>query len=309
MSLPVVCLIAFAAIAVVCFAVVMVFRDLFATSGGGGSVLGPLGLRRPLTVADESPSASFTGRIDQAFDRLVLETGLDASSTGAFGMLLVLGLIVGGSLFLWNENPVFATIGVLIGMTGGLVYFMYRRAKRLCEIQEQLPDVLDLMSRAVRAGESLDQAISLIGQEMDGALGYEFQQCARQLDMGMSVAGVMRSLMRRVRMMEVRILATTLTVHRQTGGNLALALERMAGVVRDRLNYKRHMRAATGAGRVSSILIGAAGPVLFLGLFFWQYQYLQTMLTEELGRVLLGTAVVMEIIGLIWVVRMLRTEE
>lgn len=307
LGLSQVSLIVFVTASFVIAAVVMVLRDLFATRGataeGSGSL--PVGsLRRAMTVADEAPARGLSGRVDQAFDRLVLETGIDASSAGAFAMLVATGVFTGGVLFLWNEEPLAGIIGMAMGMGGALWYLIYYRARRMRLIQEQLPDVLDLLSRAVRAGESLDQAVQLVGDETPAPLGPEFRVCSRQLEMGMSLPGTMKSLMRRNRMMEMRILATTLMVHRQTGGNLALTLERMAGVVRERVSYRRHMRAATGAGRTSAMLISIAGPVMFLLLFFWQFEHLRIMLESPLGQTFLVISVLLEIVGLFWISRM-----
>jgi tight adherence protein B len=287
-------------------AVGLVVRDLIgAGPNGTGRVAS---LRRPFNVTDEIPSSSLTGRIDQAFERLVLESGIDTSPTAAFGLLVFLGLAVGGVLFVWRDQPLAAMVGMLIGMVIGLVWFSRARAVRQRQIRETLPDVLDLMSRAVRAGESLDQAVNLIAEETSGPLAREFQLVSRQLDMGMSMSGAMKSLMRRIRMIEVRIMATTLMVHRQTGGNLALTLERMSSVVRDRLNYQRQMKASTGAGRMSAWLIATAAPAMFLFLFFLQYEHLRIMFASPLGQSMLVIAGVLELVGLAWVWGLVREE-
>lgn len=288
-------------------AVSLVLRELFGATDGAGS-LKVGGLRRPFNVTDELPSGSLTGRLDQGFERLVLESGVATSPLAAFFWLLFLGLAVGGALFIWRDQPLAGIAGVLLGMMIGLGWMIQRRSVRYRLMRETLPDVLDLMSRAVRAGESLDQAITLIGDETTGPLGQEFQLCSRQLEMGMSISAVMKSLMRRVRLPEVRILATTLMVHRQTGGNLALTLERMSGVIRDRLNYVRQMKASTGAGRISAFLIALAGPIMFLLMFTLQYDHLKIMFEQPLGQSLLAAAIVLELIGVVWVLNLLKTD-
>ncbi len=277
-------------------AITLVLRELFGAADGAGA-LKVGGLRRPFNVTDELPSGSLTGRLDQGFERLVLESGVATSPLAAFFWLLFLGLAVGGALFVWRDQPLAGIAGVLLGMAGGLVWMIRQRSVRY-----------RLMSRAVRAGESLDQAIQLIGDETTGPLGQEFQLCARQLEMGMSISAVMKSLMRRVRLPEVRILATTLMVHRQTGGNLALTLERMSGVIRDRLNYVRQMKASTGAGRISAFLIALAGPLMFLLMFTLQYDHLKIMFEQSLGQSLLVAAVVLELVGVLWVLNLLKTD-
>ncbi len=131
---------------------------------------------------------------------------------------------------------------------------------------------------------------------------------SRQLDMGMSLSGAMKSLMRRGADDRSADHGDDVMVHRQTGGNLALTLERMSGVVRDRLNYHRQMKARPGAGRMSAWLIASAGPIMFLFLFFVQYEHLQIMFTSPLGQSMLVIAGLLEVIGLAWVWGLIREE-
>lgn len=302
MPLSIVVILCFIGFCLGAAAILMTVRDLFGRPATDRS------LRRMPTVADELPAASLTGRLDQSFDRLVLESGVDASSVGAMLLVLTLGLLAGGVTFLWFDNPVGAALGAMLGMALGLGYFWVLKSRRHAQFREQLPYVLDLLARAVRAGESLDQAIGLVGAETPGAIGLEFRQCARQIEMGMSLGAAMRGLSRRVRMLETKILAATLTVHRDAGGNVATTMERLAAVMRDRLNFQRQMRATTGAGRFSARLISAAGPLLFIAMFFWQREHLQPLLSDPLGQTLLAVAAILEIVGLVWVVQLLQNE-
>jgi tight adherence protein B len=191
-----------------------------------------------------------------------------------------------------------------VGLSGMWIY----RVRRMREIREQLPNVLDMLARAVRAGTSLDQAIKIVGSEAGGVLGREFTQCARQLEMGRSLPAVVKSLAMRVRLIEMRILSTTLSVQRQSGGNLADSLERMAGVIRDRLTARRRLRAATGAGRASTLLIATLGPLAYLVMFVWQPEHMSIMYQDPLGQLMLFTAISLEVVGILWVASLLRQE-
>ena len=176
------------------------------------------------------------------------------------------------------------------------------------EMLDQFPDTVDLMARAVRAGESLDQAITLIGEQGPEPLAKEFRRCAKQLEMGLSIPAAMRALVFRVRLLEIKILATMLAVHRQTGGNLAVALERMANVARDRLAYQRQLRATSAAGRTSAFFVAMSGPVLFCYLFFFQRDYFIKLVELPLGQMLLAIALVLEVVGLFWIARMAKSD-
>jgi tight adherence protein B len=124
--------------------------------------------------------------------------------------------------------------------------------------------------------------------------------------MGLGLPAVMRSLSSRLKIYEVRIFATTLIVHRQMGGNVVAVLERLAQVVRERINYRRQLRATTAAGRMSAGLVGLVTPSVFLYFFFFRPEYVTTMLNSPLGQSMLITTVVLEVVGLVWMVRILK---
>ena len=116
----------------------------------------------------------------------------------------------------------------------------------------------------------------------------------------------MRSLVQRVRLVDVRIFTTTLSVHRQTGGNVAQVLERLATVIRDRLNSRRQLKATTGTGRLSAMLIATIGPLLFVYLMIFHPEYSRVMLETTLGQTMLIAAAALELIGVLWTIRLLR---
>jgi tight adherence protein B len=290
------------------FAVMFLLRSLFTTRDKPVAELNGHSLRRQKTVFDQEQATDRIGRLNQGFDRLVLESGLNLTPTAAALMLVAWGILVGGIVLLIWDNPLSAVAAALLGLAAMLLVLILIRRRRMNRIREEIPFAADLLARGVRAGESLDQAIAMVGSETGGPLGGEFKRCSQQLDMGRSMTTVMRSLTSRVRMIETRVLASTLIVHRRAGGNLPLALERMAQTVRDRANYRRQMKASTGAARTSAIIIASITPVLFLLLFLWQPDHIRELIEDQLGRTLLLAAVVLEIIGIYWVIRLLRND-
>ena len=264
-------------IALICFAAVTVFvlaaylfvRDLTGVAGSKGEKFS----KRPRLR-----------RIHQSFDRLVLENGSDFTPFSAFLLLIACGLAIGGSIFIYTNQPLAGIAGMIGGMIAVLIILHYRRKKRMQTIQEELPEMIDLLARSTHAGASLEQAITIVGEETKGPLSFEFRRCARQLDMNLSVPAVMKSLSSRIQLIDLKILTSTLMLYRKTGGNLPANLERMADVVRDRINYRRQMKASTGAGRASALY------------------------TDPIGNILLLIAIVLEVIGILWVSTLLRTD-
>ena len=117
----------------------------------------------------------------------------------------------------------------------------------------------------------------------------------------------MRSLVRRVPLTEMRIFAATLRVQRRAGGNLPATLDRLVGVVRDRISYERQFRAATAAGRTSTMVIAMAAPTVITYMLIWRRDYIESLLQMPQGQAMLGLAIALQIAGLAWIVRLLRS--
>lgn len=310
MDPTIIAIICFTAIVFTVMAAYLLFRDARQPAAAGVAVGGVLSrpARRRMTVFDQAPAEGMMGRLDQAFERLVLESGSESTPSGVFLFLFACGLLAGGTLFVVFDNPLLGAIGMGTGMALPLLSLMWKRYRRMRSILEELPHVVDLLARAVRAGESVDQAIDLVGAEFDGPLGREFARASRQLEMGRSLEAAMKTLASRVSLLDIRMLASVLSVHRQTGGHLPDTLERLSGVVRARLNFRRQMRAATAAGRFSAIVIAIAAPLVYIGAYMWNQDHYGILYEDPTGRILLLVAFCLEVIGILWVLRILRTD-
>jgi tight adherence protein B len=297
-------LIAFASIALCVLGGGLLVRDLVF---GGRVATGRL--RRVPDVFDQPNATGFFGRVDQGFDRLVLESGTELLPNTTFLIILACSMLLGGSFWLYAAEPLHGVIGGVVGFTIPLATLVILRARRMRTIRDQLPHVLDMLARATRAGQSVEQAISLAAHESGGVLGAEFRKCEQQLAMGRAFDRVLKALASRVRLVEMRIFTTTLIVQRQAGGPLSETLERMASVVRDRLTAQRQMQATTAAGRMSTLVVATISPLTYLFVYFFHRSHLDVLFAEPLGRILLMAALVLEVVGLIWVFSLIRQEE
>lgn len=312
MDISTVVLIVFAALTAGTVAVGMLVRDL-AVDSPASAVWATRPekrkLRRMVTVHDKPPAKGLLSQIDQGFDYLLWESGVGLSPEAGFLFLVACGLSCGGTVFLYTGSALTGVGTSIAGMVVPLVYFAVRRHRRMTAIRDELPQVLEMLSRAVRAGQSIDQAVRMVGEEIEGPLGHEFSLCSKQLEMGRAFPTVFKSLAARVRLLDMRILTTTLIVQRQTGGNLAETLERMSGVIKDRMTAARQMRAATGAGRTSTLLIAIICPASYAFMFMFMPQHMEVFQKEALGQTLLMMAIALEVIGVIWVMSLMKAEE
>ena len=295
--------IVFVALFALSLAVGLAIRDVRIAAASDSA---PVNIRRELTVVDSELPANLVQRLDFGFDRVVLESGTGIRPIAAILLMVLAAALVGGLVFLVDNDPVPGLLGSLFGLLAPLVVLAFKRRRRLNLIAEQMPEVLALMSRAVHAGETMEQAVALAGEETPAPLGTEFTMCARQIGLGVSVSKAMESLGRRVAVSDVCVLSNILAVHRQTGGNLASTLEHLSGVVRDRASHRRQIRASTSAGRLSAQFIGITGPLLFIVLFFFNRDHLAPLLELPIGNALLLAAAVLEVVGLLWLMQMVR---
>jgi tight adherence protein B len=300
-------LLIYVAVALLVAAALLLVRDLRAAGRRPAepAPAEPLDIRSLLppteAAAAETRDRSWLGR-------LVAETGYDLTSDIALLLAILVGLALGGALFVWRDDWLAAAAGAMLGflLVGGVLYYLRTRRRRI--LAEQLPDVMELMARAVRAGESLDQAIALAGDSTLRPLAGEFRWCASQMKIGLSLETAMRRLVRRVPLLESRILAMTLAVQRQRGGNLPGTLERLARVFRDRSNLARQFRAATALGRGSTVLIALIALGLDALVVVGHTEYTASLLTSYAGRIMLVAALLLQLLGIAWLLWLFRSE-
>ena len=304
MSPATVALLVFSAVVFASGAILLCVQDLRSARAKARTKDAPFRLERLPKAAPKATGP--IGRFDQWFLRMMRDTGLSLTPASAALLIVLTGTLLACALFLWGEHSLVSLCGLLVGAIVPLGYFMHKQSKRVKQRQDQLPSALDMLARSVRAGQSLDQALANVGAHSPEPLAADFRYCARQLQMGLSMPSVMRSLVERVRLYDVQIFTTTLTVHRQTGGNVARLLERLARVIRDRLTYRRQLRVSTGAGRASAIMVAVTAPLVFLFFFVFRPEYIRSMLDSNLGQTFLVVAICLELVGLIWTIRLLK---
>jgi tight adherence protein B len=304
MSPTLLTLIVYAAVALVVAMLFFVVRDLGAYMRPKEPDLG----EKPIDVTLLLPSPDAADEKEISWlGKLVSETGSDFTAETALLLAVIIGLTLGGSIYLWRNDEMAGIAGAVLGVMLVGMFLMYLRFRRYRAIREQLPDVMELLARAVRAGESLDQAIALAGVSTLQPLAGEFRYCSNQMKMGLSLDLAVRGLVNRVPLVETRILAMTLIVQRRRGGNLPSTLERLARVFRDRSTFYRQFQAATALGRGSVVLITLVALGLDIFVFMGESDFARNLLITNAGRIMLGLSLVLQVVGISWVVWLFRS--
>jgi tight adherence protein B len=176
-------------------------------------------------------------------------------------------------------------------------------------MRQQMPDALFLLSRSLRAGLGLEQGIHLIAKESTAPLSDELNRVSDQIKLGLAVPAALQGSARRVGLIDFSVFAAVISLHRSTGGQLPHLLDRLATGVRDRVQFQGHFRAATAMGRVTAIALGAAVPCIFLWYVLFQPETVQIFVNTPGGIGMLATAFGLEIVGVIWLYRLLKSDD
>lgn len=265
-------------------------------------------LREEETFAREDDS-SFGNQINGWFDDLMLQSGLGVSPGMVLALSLCSAFTVGGFIFVLQENLLTTAFGALMGALIPLATIIFMRSRRQTQISNQLPGMIDELARAAKTGRSLEKSLNLVASDTPSPLGDELKYCTRKLDLGLSIPESLRELPHRTGVVATSVLVTALSVHMQTGGDLVKVLERLSQTLRDRMQFYGRLKAATAASRATAILMIILPPAIILFFVLRDNQYLTELLDSKWGFRITITAIILEVIGALWVLRILRTSQ
>ncbi|NND99889.1 MAG: hypothetical protein HKN47_21425 [Pirellulaceae bacterium] len=201
-------------------------------------------------------------------------------------------------VYILTRNVAYAVgIAIPISMLPFL-YVAYRQHKRTEMLRSQLPDSLELMSRVLRAGQTITQAMKVISTEFHAPIASEFALCYEQQNLGLSAEMALRDLSRRTRILEIQIFVMALMVHRQTGGNLTELLDRLADLIRKRYRMRGKIRSLTAEGRLQAVILLALPVFMYILLLVISREYALELLNHP-G--LIAGALVMMGLGALWI--------
>jgi tight adherence protein B len=188
----------------------------------------------------------------------------------------------------------------LIGGTLAMLpptWVWWKRGRRMAAFGRQLPEALELISRALRAGHSLASGISLVAEEMNDPIRYEFERVYEAQNLGRPLEESLEELTDRVPNLDLRFFVTAVILQRQTGGDLAEILDKIGHLVRERFKIFGQIQALTGEGRLSGVVLLALPPVLFVVMYRLNPEYAMVLFTDPMGQKMLAVAVIMQFLG------------
>ena len=226
--------------------------------------------------------------------------------------LLLLSIVIGlaGAAITW-----YITENILVGLIAGLLLaaipylkINFDRSKRLVRFEEQLPEAMDIMVRALKAGHPFSETLKLVAEEMDKPISTEFGITFADINYGLDVKQAFLNLLERVPNITLMTVVIAVIVQRETGGNLAETLANISSIVRGRFRFQRKVRTLSAEGRMSAWVLAMIPFVLFMGLMVTSPGYLTPLISDPAGMKIISIAFVMIVIGIFWLRRIIRIE-
>ncbi len=247
---------------------------------------------------------SFTGRLQS---RLV-EAGIPLKGEEYITISLAAIALVPSITFIISANLWLAVMAFVLTLVLPWIYISIKKNKRLQCFEMQLADALVIMANALRAGFGFQQAMGTVVKEMPPPIATEFGWCLREMNLGFNQEEALMNMSARVNSEELDMVITGIIIQKQIGGNLAQILDNIGDTMRDRARIKKQVRTLTAQGKLSGIIVGALPIALMAVMLVISPEHVYFLFQDSRGIAMLGTAVLMEILGALVISRIVNIE-
>jgi len=259
----------------------------------------------PLPALDRAMSKTSAGA---SLSRLIEQAGSKTTPSAVVTMSIA---IAAGAAFvtsLFVRVPFAPLVAAAVGLVLPYGWLRHKKSSRLRRFEEQFPEALDLLSRAIRAGHAFQTAMGMVGDDLAEPVGPEFKKTFDEQNFGLPLREALNQLAERMPLLDVRFFVTAVLIQRETGGNLSEILDNLAHVVRERFKIQRQVRVHTAHGRFTGYVLLALPAALAMALSFLNPEHMQMLFREHLGQMLLLTAIVMQTVGFLWIRQVIKIE-
>lgn len=247
-------------------------------------------------------------RQSENLDLKMQQAGLPILGSEFLVIAAIGGVLAGVAVFLLTMKPLTAVIVAIAALIGEWFYVLYRIDKRRKDFVNQLGDCLTTVANALRAGFSFLQSMELISKEMEPPISEEFARTIRDMKLGARMENALESMDLRVGCPDFSLVVTAVLIQHQVGGNLAQILDTISSTINERIRMRREVMALTAQGRASGWVLALLPVVLALILSVLNPTYLMPLWEEQIGRVAIVAAIILEIIGFFVIKRIVDIE-
>jgi tight adherence protein B len=223
-------------------------------------------------------------------DRLLLQANVKRP-LGFFILTACLLACVGG--LITYKLGVGIILSLLVAVLCGLVplfYVHWKKEKRIKKFEEQLPDAMDMIARALKAGHAFTGGLQMVAKEFDDPIGTEFGKALDEINFGVSYENALKNLGMKIDCNDLKFFVISVIIQRQSGGNLAEILENIGRLIRERFKLKGHIRTLSAEARISAYILIALPFIMAAMLMYMNPEYLMPLIRDPIGNVMLGVA-------------------
>ncbi len=234
-----------------------------------------------------------------SLDRMFEQAEANIKPSALFATALVVA--AGATTISWLARvPWFlAPFAGLAAFSTPFLWLLFKRSFRLKKFAAQMPDAMELLARALRAGQSLGAGMHTVSEEMPNPIAKEFGRVYEEQNLGIPLDDAMRGMCERVPNLDLRFFVTSVAIQRQTGGDMAEILDKIGYVIRERYRILGQVKALTGEGRLSGIVLIGLPFSLFLFMLHIKPDYVEMLWTHPLGIKMSVFALVLQLLGAI----------
>ena len=231
---------------------------------------------------------------------MLAQSGMKISMPQLLAFTVASAVVVGLPVAFLMGNLLAGMLAGGLGSTIPISVVRYQRQRRASQVLTQLPDALELMTRSIKAGQTINMAMLGVANEFRDPIGMEFSYCHEQQKMGLSADVALNDLAKRTGILEVRIFVLGLVIHQKSGGNLTELLSNLATIIRDRYRMRGKVKALTAEGRFQAVILMVLPVVAFLGLLLVSRDYALKLFDHP--WLLVGCVISMGL-GAVWIRR------
>ncbi|WP_370279049.1 type II secretion system F family protein [Pontibacterium sp.] len=221
---------------------------------------------------------------------------------------LAFGIVAGVVVFVFSNSIPMAGLMAVVAASLPFMKIFTDRRKRMDRFDEQLPEAIDIIKRALQAGHPFSECLRLVAEGLDGPVGKEFGITFADLNYGNDLRRAMIGLLERIPSITLMAFITSVLVQKETGGNLAEVLDKIGQVIRGRFRFQRKVKTLSAEGRLSAWILTLVPFALFVMIYFTTPSYLEILVESTDGRELVIAASAAMIIGIFWIRRLLKIE-
>lgn len=229
---------------------------------------------------------------------LLEQAGLSWSAARFVHLTLV--ALVGGTAFAWLMLPIPKSLTIFVGLVAAVCPPMYvwrKRKARLKKFEEIFPEALEFVSRSMRAGHAFSVSLEMIHREFQEPVSGEFRRAFEEHNLGLPIEVALQKLATRVPSLDVHFFVSAVLLQKRTGGNLAEILDKLAYVIRERFKLRGRIRAVSAHGRMTATALSLIPIAVAVLMFYTNPDYVKFFFTDDVGNIMLGAAVALQLIG------------